>query len=217
MALFSPAMWSPDRSDPGAPVIPGAGLQMPNTSSFDINSATSGGASPTEPNSGYTVSPSDTGMYFHDPTLTPDGRPLPETIVAGSANHGTVDWLLNMYDQLVRQQYTYNDASVRQQMMFNHQEAQLNRDFQEMMSNTAYQRAVKDIMAAGLNPALLYQAGDSAAASTPSGSAASGSTSAVSNTSGGILQALTAAFVYSGKQGLQDFLKFLGSALSALK
>ena len=47
-------------------------------------------------------------------------------------------------------------------------EAQKNRDFQAEMSNTAHQREVKDLQAAGLNPLLSANSG----ASTPSGSMA---------------------------------------------
>lgn len=57
---------------------------------------------------------------------------------------------------------------------FNSLEAQKDRDWQERMSNTSYQRVVEDLKLAGLNPILAY---DNGGASTPSGSSASSSPS----------------------------------------
>lgn len=56
---------------------------------------------------------------------------------------------------------------------FNAQQASINRDFQERMSNTAYQRSIADMKKAGINPMLAVTQGG---ASAPSGSSASGTT-----------------------------------------
>lgn len=65
----------------------------------------------------------------------------------------------------------YNHFNSAKTKEFNANEAQKQRNYQTEMSNTAYQRATKDMQEAGLNPAMMYGAGS--AASTPSGATAS--------------------------------------------
>lgn len=71
------------------------------------------------------------------------------------------------------------------QQAFNASEAEKNRKWQEMMSNTAYQRQANDLKAAGYNPALLLNA---SGASTPQGGWAHQSSYTAPNTVSGAYQ-----------------------------
>ncbi|WGL31296.1 DNA pilot protein [Dipodfec virus UOA04_Rod_868] len=74
-----------------------------------------------------------------------------------------------------QKQMDFQAASADKAMKFNHDEAELSRLWQERMSDTAHQREIKDLQAAGLNPVLSAMGGSGAPVT--SGATASGYTS----------------------------------------
>lgn len=94
---------------------------------------------------------------------------------AGQAASGPINAASNGLGNLISGGDWRQSGSEKAAQEFNAGEAQKQRDFEERMSSTAYQRAVKDIEAAGLNPALIYGAGGTPSSTPASSSASSGS------------------------------------------
>ena len=107
-------------------------------------------------------------------------------------------------------------------MQFNAEQAQIHRDWQERMENTKYQRAIKDMKSAGLNPVLAATGGGVSVGSGGGGAASvrSPSMSAIQgqSASGGLLGANDASIngytgqmeYYAGLMGL------LGNAMNGI-
>lgn len=70
-----------------------------------------------------------------------------------------IEKFMNQYNEQAKQ-------ATEEQRNWSAEQAQKQMDFQEYMSSTAYQRAVEDMKAAGLNPYMLMAGANSASAGT---------------------------------------------------
>lgn len=145
----------------------------------------------------------NTGKTVQETSQSVAGTTAP---AASSVNAGTQeqDFLKQLIEisqsntakeqEFAREQMAWQEAQNAKAMEFNAGQAQLNRDWQEMMSNTAHQREVADMLKAGINPVLSVAGGNGAAVT--SGATASGVTSAGSKGSvdTGVTSALASMF-----------------------
>jgi hypothetical protein len=103
---------------------------------------------------------------------------------------GYMEGLLSSMGKLHNDSMKYNSAEAAANRQFQREESQLQRNWYEEMSNTAYQRAMADMRKAGLNPILAYSQGG--AATSPTGISA-GSAASINSPGGDTLTSVLSA------------------------
>lgn len=110
----------------------------------------------------------------------------------------------------------FNAGQAGLERSFNAEQAQYNRDFQERMSNTQYQRATADMMAAGINPMLAVSQGGAGNVSGATASAGGARASAPSASAPGGASASSPGGAPSSHVDYKDYVApALSSAFSA--
>lgn len=148
---------------------------------------------------------------------------------AANFNQASADNANAINQSTLASQYGYNSAAwadaanwnenmFNQSMAFNAEQAELNRQWQERMDNTKYQRAIKDMKAAGLNPVLAVTGNGISVGSGGGGAAASVSAPSMGAASGGLLGANDASI--SGYTGQMEYyaglMGLLGNAMNGI-
>lgn len=137
---------------------------------------------------------------------------------ASNANAITADYLgmqMRYNSAEAEAARAYNTAMYERALADNRALAKESRDWQEMMANTAYQRAVKDMQAAGINPILAYSQGGAAVPGGATASIGAPSSAATSIGLGSGVNASVGGYSGTGFQG-SETLALIAAILGGL-